>query len=91
MLHFALWCKEQVKTKPTRTVFLHMTKPNVKNELDVPLALVVVSSFSGLHKMPALGLHILLAQTFAVNLINDQISQDILKRRDYDAGGYTWQ
>jgi hypothetical protein len=68
-----------------------MTKPNVKNELDVPLALVVVSSFSGLHKMPALGLHILLAQTFAVNLINDQISQDILKRRDYDARGYTWK
>jgi hypothetical protein len=40
--------------------------------------------------MTAFGLHILLPQTFAVNLINHQISH-ILKRRDYndDATGCT--
>jgi hypothetical protein len=69
---------------------LNMTKSNVKHELDLPLVLLVVSPFSELHMMTAFGLHILLPQTFAVNLINHQISH-ILKRRDYndDATGCT--
>jgi hypothetical protein len=66
-----------------------MTKSNVKHELDLPLVLDVVSPFSELHMMTAFGLHILLTQTFAVNLINHQIAQDILKQEttNYDAIG----
>jgi hypothetical protein len=82
MLHFATDKLKQ--SHPTRTDFLlNMTKSNVKNEFNLPLVLVVVSPLSGLHKMTAFGFHILLTQTFAVNLTNHQISQDILKPRDY--------